>query len=54
MIYLRDIECPWCQTHDDIEIEAIILFHDDSPRAELEFVCSTCRRSFGEEDIKRK
>uniref|UniRef100_A0A6M3JIY6 Uncharacterized protein n=1 Tax=viral metagenome TaxID=1070528 RepID=A0A6M3JIY6_9ZZZZ len=51
MIHLRNIECPWCQTHDDIEIQAIL---KGGPRAELEFICPYCRRCFKEKDIKKK
>ena len=43
MIWIRDIECPYCQSHDDITIAAIL---KPDLKAELEFVCESCRRRF--------
>uniref|UniRef100_A0A6H2A305 Uncharacterized protein n=1 Tax=viral metagenome TaxID=1070528 RepID=A0A6H2A305_9ZZZZ len=54
-MYVRDIECPWCKAHENIQVYAIIIGAGHGPEATpdavLEFVCEGCRRSFKEKDI---
>ena len=54
-MYVRDIKCPWCKTHEDIQVYAIVsVGHgpEATPNAVLGFVCAACRRGFKEKDIR--
>ena len=42
MIWIRDVECPDCNSHDDVTVDAIL----SGTKAVLEFVCEACRKRF--------
>ena len=51
---ISHIECPICQTHEDMEVKAYIgaeKWGPGNPVAKLEFICPYCKRRFDESKI---